>query len=80
MQAVEADNLQKFVGMVKGDAKLKLFYSMLKYNDLFVAPNLSSNVIAFMGGRTLEWRMRVFKIPQGKPWAWPEIKFLSKFI
>ena len=48
MQVVEADNLQKFVGMVKGDAKLKLFYSMLKYNNLFVAPNLSGNVIKFM--------------------------------
>ena len=36
-QAAEAANLQVFVGMVKGDAELKLFHSMLKYNDLFVA-------------------------------------------
>ena len=39
-QAMEAANLREFVGMVKGDAELKLFHSMLKYNDLFVAPNI----------------------------------------
>ena len=66
--------------MVKGDAELKLFHYMLKYNDLFVAPNISVNVIAFMGDRPLEGRPSVFKMPQEKPWAWPEIKFLSKYI
>ena len=45
-QAVEGANLRVFVWMVKGDAELKLFHSMLKYNDLFVAQNLSVNVIA----------------------------------
>ena len=66
-QAVEAANLRVFVGMVKGDAKLKLFHSMLKYNDLFVSPNLSGNVIAFMGDIPLERRPWVFKIPRDKP-------------
>ena len=37
----EAANLRVFVGMVKGDAKLKIFHSMIKYNDLFVAQNIS---------------------------------------
>ena len=37
IKALEAANLRVFVGMVKGDAELKLFHSMLKYNDLFVA-------------------------------------------
>ena len=50
---------------------------MLKYNDLFVAQNLSGNVIAFMGDRPLEGRPWIFKIPRDKLWAWPEIKFLS---
>ena len=44
------------MGMVKGGAELKIFHSMLKYNDLFVAQNLSGNVIAFMGDRPLEGR------------------------
>ena len=66
--------------MVKGYVKLKLFYSMLKYNYLFVAPNLSGNVIAFMGYFSLEGRPWVFKIPWDKPWLWPEIKFLSNSI
>ena len=76
-QEVEAANLRVFVGMIKGDAELKLFHSMLKYNNLFVAQNLLGNVIAFMEDSTLEGRPCVFKIPQDKPWAWPEIKFLS---
>ena len=75
-QAVEAANLRVFVGMVKGDAELKIFHSMLKYNDLFVAPNLSGNLIAFRGDSPLEGRPWVFKIPRDKPWSWPEIKFL----
>ena len=63
--------------MVKVDAELNIFHSMLKYNDLFVAQNLSGNVIAFMGDRPLEGRPWILKIPRDKPWAWPEIKFLS---
>ena len=63
--------------MVKGDAELKKFHSMLKDNNYFVAKNFSGNVIAFMGDRPLEGRPLIFNIPQEKPWAWPEIKFLS---
>ena len=63
--------------IVKKEAKLKLFYSMLKCNYLFVAPNLSRNVIAFTRDHPLERRPWVFKIPRYKPWSWPEIKFLS---
>ena len=80
IQAVEAENLWVFVGIVKGDAKLRIFYSMLKYNDLFVAKNISGNVIVFMGERPLEGRMWIFKIPRENPWAWPEIKSLSNQI
>ena len=40
--------------MVKGGAELKIFHSMLKYNDLFVAQNISGNVIDFMGD--LPWK------------------------
>ena len=64
---VKAANLQVFVGMVKGDAELKIFHSMLKYNDFFVAQNLSGNVITFMGDRPLEGRLWIFKIPRDKP-------------
>ena len=77
---MEAPNLQVFFGMAKGDAELKIFHSILKYNDLFVAPDISGNVIAFTGDRPLEGRPWVFKIPWDKPWAWTEIKFLSNSI
>ena len=77
---MEAANLQVFVGMVKGDAELKIFHSMLKYNYLFVAPNLSGNMIAFMGDLPLEGRSWVFNIPRDKPWVCPEIKFLRNSI
>ena len=53
IQAVEAANLRVFVGMVNGDVELKIFHSMLKYNGLFVAKNISCGVIAFMGDRPL---------------------------
>ena len=56
MQAIEAADLWVFVGMVKGGVELKLFHSMLNYNDLSVALNISDNVIAFMGGCPLEGR------------------------
>ena len=69
MQAVGAVNMRVFVGMVKGDAELKLFHSMVKHYDLFVAPNLSGNVIAFMGDRPLEGRPWVLRIPRDKPWV-----------
>ena len=48
MQAMEAENLQVFVGMVKGDVEFRLLHYMVKYNDLFVYPNLSGNVIKLM--------------------------------
>ena len=54
IKEVEAANLRVFFGMVKGDAELKILHSILKYNDFFVAQNLSGNVINFMGGRPLE--------------------------
>ena len=57
-----------------------MFQFMLKYNELFVAPNLSDNVIAFMGYLPLGGRPWVFKIPRDKPWEWPEIKLLSNSI
>ena len=66
-QAVEAENLLVFFVIVKGYAELRLFHSMLKYNDLFFAPNIPGNVIVFMGGRPLEGRPSVFKILQDKP-------------
>ena len=53
-QTAEAENLRVFVGIVKGDVELKLFHYMLKYNNLFVAPNLSGNLIALMGYFLLE--------------------------
>ena len=67
-----------FVGMVKGDTELKIYYYMLKYNDLFFAQNLSGNVIAFMGDHPLEGRPWIFKIPREKPWECREIKFVEQ--
>ena len=68
IQAAEAANLWVFVGMIKGDAELKIFNSMLKYNDLFVAQSLSGKVIAFVRYLPLEGRLWIFKVPQEKPW------------
>ena len=76
IQAAEAENLRVFVGMVKGDAELKIFHSMLKSNGFFVAQHMSRNVIVFMGDRPLEGRPWIFKIPRDKPWAWTEVKLL----
>ena len=50
---------------------------MLKYNDFVVAQNLTGNDISFMGDCPLQERPWIFKIPRDKPWAWPEVKFLS---
>ena len=77
IQAVEAANLRIFVGVVKGNAELKIFHSILKYNDLFFAQNISGNAIPFMGDCPLEGSPWILNIPQDKPWAWPEIKFLT---
>ena len=77
IQAREAENLRVFVGMVKGGVEFKIFHSLLKYNNLFVAKNLPRNVIAFIGDRPLEGRPWIFKIPRDKPWAWSEVKFSS---
>ena len=76
LQAVEVANLWVLVGMVKGDTELKIFHFMLKYNNLFVAQNLSGNVITFIGDCQLGGRPWIFKIPQDKSQAWPIIKFL----
>ena len=73
IQAVEAANLKVFFGMVKGDAEFKTFRSVLKYSNLFVAQNISGNVIAFMRDRPLEGSPWIFNKPQYKPWSWPEI-------
>ena len=43
---------------------------------MFVAQNLSGNVIAFMGYFPLQERPWIFKIPRDKPWEWPEVKLL----
>ena len=68
-KATAAANLWLFVDMVKGDAELKVFHSMVKYNNLFVSPNLSGNVIAFMRDHPLKDRTWAFKIPRDKPWS-----------
>ena len=78
IQAAEASNVRVFVGMVKGGTELKIFHSMLKYNNIFIAKNISGSVIAFMGDLPLEGRPWTFKIPQDKTWVWLEIKFLIK--
>ena len=77
IQVAEAGNLWVFVGMIKGDTELKIFHSILKYNDFFVTQNLYGNVIAFMGGSPFEGRPWIFKIPGDKPFSWSEVKFFN---
>ena len=76
IQAVEASTFWVFVGMVKGNTKLKIFHSILKYNDFFVAQNLSDKCFCFHGDLPLKGRTWIFKIPREKPWVWPEVKLL----
>ena len=62
---MEVENLRVFVGMVKGCAELKILHSMLKYNNLFVAQNISGNFIDFMGDRPCK-EGRVYSIFHSK--------------
>ena len=68
------------MGTVKCDTELKLFHPMVKYNDVFVDPNLNGNAIAFLGDCPLEDRQWVLEISRDKPWEWSEVKFLSNSI
>ena len=70
-QALESKSLKVFVGTVKWDTKLKVFHSMVNYNDMFTNNNISGSVIGFMGDMPLAGRPWVFNITQDKPWAWP---------
>ena len=47
-QALESQNMQVFVGTVKGDNELKVFHSMVKYNYMSATNNISGSVIGFM--------------------------------
>ena len=77
---MELQNLHVFVGMVKGDTDIKVFHSMVKYNDMFANNNLNSSVIGFMGDRPLSGRLWVFNIPRDKPWVWPEVEYVNNSI
>ena len=60
-QTLESQNLQIFVEVVKGDTKLKVFYSMVKYNNMFSTNNIFGSVIGFMGDRPLEGSPRCLR-------------------
>ena len=62
-QALESQNLQFYVGMVRGCTKLKVFHFMVKYNDIFATTNISGSFIGFMGDIPLTGSPGVFKIP-----------------
>ena len=79
-QALESQNMQVFVGMVKGDIEFKIFHSMIEYNDMFATNNLSGSVIGFWGDRPLAGSPWVFKITRDKPWAWPELEYVENAI
>ena len=79
-QALESQNMWVFVGMVKGDTKLKVFHSMVKYNDMFATNNLSGSVIGFIGDRPLDGMPWVFNIPQDKSWACTEVECVDNAI
>ena len=66
--------------MIKGDTNLKVFHSMIKYNDMFATNSLSRSVIGFMNDRPLAGRQWVFKITRDKPWAWPEVEYVDNAI
>ena len=74
-QDLESQNLQVFVGMVKGDIELKVFHSMIKYNGMFANNNLIRSVIGFMGNGTLAGRPWVLNTPRDKPWEWTEVEY-----
>ena len=76
IQALEAENLRVFVGMVKGDAELKIFHSIKKY-IFFCCSKSLWKCDCFHGGPSIGRKAVYIKIPRDKPWAWHEIKFLS---
>ena len=69
-QASESQNIQVFVGVVKGDTELKVFYSMVKYNDMFSTNNPIDSVIGFgclifhdiSHGRGQRWSMLIMQL------------------
>ena len=66
--------------MVKGDTELKVFYSMVKYNDMFATTNLIGSVIGFMGYRNLSGRPWVYNIQRDRSWAWQEVEYVDNAI
>ena len=62
-QALESKNILVFVGVVKGDTELKVFHSMVKYNDMSVTNAISGSHIGLMEDTNSSRRPRVFKIP-----------------
>ena len=79
-QALESQNQQVFIAVVKRNSKLKVFHYMVKYNDMFATNNISDIVIVFMGDRLLEGRLWVFDISLDNPWAWPEVEYFNNAI
>ena len=77
---MESQNLQVFVGTVKGDNELKVFHSMVKYNYMFATNNISGSVIGFMEDSPLFGRPWVSNIPRDKPWAWPAGEYVDNAI
>ena len=77
IQAVEAANLAGICRYGKKGRGIKIFHSMFKYNDFFVAKNFFGKVISFMGDCPLEESPWIFKITRDKSWAWPDVKLLS---
>ena len=55
-QAIETNSLRFFVATLVGETDLKLFHSLVKYNDMFVATSMSGHVVALLGDRELAGR------------------------
>ena len=77
---MELQNIQVFIGVVKGDNELKVFHSMVKFNEMFATNNLSGSVIGFIGDRPLTGSPWMFRVPRDKPWAWIEVEYVDNAI
>jgi len=67
-QVLGMTTLRVFTAMIKKSGTLKLFHSVVEYNDPFTEPELSGTTLASLGDRTERQNPPIVGIPPLKPW------------
>ena len=66
-QVLGMTTLRVFTAMIKKSGTLKLFHSVMEYNDPFTEPELSGTTLASLGDRTERRNLPIVGIPPLKP-------------